>query len=850
MHLDIVGKTESTKLVLRYLAAISSKVAERISDDNSASSDFEGAIFAANPITESFGNAKTSRNNNSSRFGKYIELYYSSDGYIEGASICTYLLETVRLTTQMSGERNYHVFYEVAAGLSSDMKESWGLLGLDQYGYTNQSGHFTREDGESDEGNYRRLRDAMKQIGLEDHEQLDVLRAVVGILNMGNVSFVESGGDSGSEAAAISDDSRRHVACVSELLGIDEASLRKALTERTLVVVGTEIKRSLGVDGARAARDTFAQILYNLLFKWMIRSINDTLVMDQFEPPASSIGILDIFGFEHFERNSFEQFCINYANEKLQDHFNFAIFQSEEEVYLQEGLTWSFVDYPDNSQRLELFELKSSGLFALCDEQLKIPKPSDEKLVKSMYDKCLSKTHFSAGKAEKARLQFVIHHFACDVKYNVHGFVDKNRGEIYHEFLECINGSYSWLLQELFDVAEEGAETHNKESFVLTRSSSSSSKRLGMLMSSRKSSRRLKKSTVGKRTSTVSSQFSLQLKDLVAKIRTNRSHFIRCIKPNKSFQSGAFDYEMVMSQLRCGGALGAVQVFRAGFPNRMEFSYFVRRYSALLCVCGRNPLTRDAFECTAAAIKSGSDKYWQLAALALIAIVPLTEVMLSMIVDRPLSDVNVLEGLQMGRTKIFLRAPVFEQLESIHYCAMDMLSRSMQRRHRAKALSRNSTAHKRCLYPAVQALMYFADYRKRRARTIVSSTLLLQRRARVLLAVRCRKRVVRGCTLVKARWRGYKARVYVAAMKSNAALLIQTAYRRSTTRRRYIGQRTSAILLQRIVRGYQARVQRLVCYRSILLMQRCIRGYLGRLAHFTLREAQVRLLVAICMLLS
>lgn len=267
---------------------------------------------------------------------------------------------------------------------------------------------------------------------------------------------------------------------------------------------------------------------------------------------------------------SFEQLCINYANEKLQDHFNYAIFKSEQEVYEEEGIKWVFKEYPDNSGRLELFEHKRTGLFLLCDEQLKIPKPSDDKLAQSFYSKSIAHPYFSYSKADKVKLEFVVNHFACDVKYSTFGFVDKNRNDVAQEIYDTYESSDRKFVRDMpaatdDRIAKKSIREHS--SSIDAGNAPASGGGIVPIRTERSSSISRQSSTltgiqsVGKKKSvSLASQFSKQLSDLIQKIRSTRSHFIRCIKPNNKLAAATFDYEMVMNQLRSGGALGAVQV--------------------------------------------------------------------------------------------------------------------------------------------------------------------------------------------------------------------------------------------------------------------------------------------------
>jgi myosin V len=303
------GKTESTKHVLHFLAVISSKVASQIVVSDETNTEIENQILASNPILESFGNAKTTRNNNSSRFGKFIELLYASDGYIEGAVMRTYLLETMRVASQGKGERNYHVFYQVHAGLDKYSRAEFGLTELSNYNYTNQSGEYNRLDGESDLDNFAEMKDAFTTLGVDDDLQTEVDRVVVAILHIGNLSFTDSS-KAGEDAAEFSSSSANTetVNYICGLLAIRKDVLLTAVGRRSVTVVGNAIEKTLNSEGALHARDSLAKFLYSQLFTWVVAKINSCLTGKIVpEQSASFIGVLDIFGFEHFAKNSFEQ---------------------------------------------------------------------------------------------------------------------------------------------------------------------------------------------------------------------------------------------------------------------------------------------------------------------------------------------------------------------------------------------------------------------------------------------------------------------------------------------------------------------------------------------------------------
>eukprot|EP01041_Mallomonas_annulata_P009509 gene9509-19762_t len=793
------GKTESTKQVLKYLSLVSSNVASKLGL-GSAAANVESQIVASNPITESFGNAKTSRNNNSSRFGKFIELGYSPDGYIEGATIRTYLLETVRISTQFKGERNYHIFYEIDAGLSVTEKQKYGLTSLKDFHFTNQSGEYNRHDDENDPDNYIRLRDAFTTLLIPMELQELIIQVVVGVLHLGNLTFTESA-VAGEEAANFSPKVSGHVDHICQLLGISQDMLLTAVARRSVTIAGSEIQKTLNAEAAMFAKDTFAKLVYDLLFKWTVSQVNATLSANVSGESASFIGVLDIFGFEFFDKNSFEQLCINYTNEKLQDHFNFAIFKSEQEVYQQEGLKWTFVDYPDNSARLDLLEHKTTGIYALCDEQLKVPKCSDEKFAKSLYDKCGKHKFFSASKTEQSRHEFVVKHFACDVKYQATGFLDKNRSDIAKELNDCLSNSTNEVVRHLIVVDEKyGGSKHNGPVPPPSPSKQSATGRLAVVP---------RGASVGKKSaSTVATQFSKQLTELVSKIRTTRSHFIRCIKPNNELKPCIFNQTMVLKQLRCGGALGAVQVFRAGFPNRMDFMSFVIRFGCISFTAGKNPMTKDLATFINEARRTGSDRSWMQAAAKLIDVVPLSECILNMIdkdifeVMIPEAEVDLRTGLQMGKSQVFMRAEVYEHMERILFRTVNLVATRLQLRFKSWNLSRRKGGGGSAMK---KILVHFSEHKRAQAVRLVHYIVVIQRRAKVYLSVKYRKRMIWLVTVLAAHYRGWKAREYVKKIKDNAATKIQALFRGYKLRIRLRRGRRLARLVQPLVRGWLVR---------------------------------------------
>jgi len=808
------GKTVSMKHILHYLAVVSSTVSTEIGTET-LTSDIESQIVASNPINESFGNAKTSRNGNSSRFGKFTELRYSAEGCIESANIKTYLLETVRVPRQTAGERNFHIFYEIFAGLTSRQKADFGLTAPKAFNYLNQTNTFDRGDGESDTANFDKLREAWGTLDIPNKLQDELLKIVVGILHLGNIEFVHVEGI-GEDFVDFHPSCVWNVKLVHKLLGIPPEDLLLTLTKRSINVMGTDIAKNLSYNQAITTRDSFAQEVYLRLFNWMMTQINDVISggrTHEEENSASFIGLLDIFGFEFFEKNSFEQLCINYTNEKLQDHFNFAIFKSEQEVYQNEGLKWVFVQYPDNFARLELLENRTIGIYALCDEQLKMPKCTDEKFAKSLYDKCGKHKYFSASKAEQMKCEFVVKHFACDVKYQAEGFLDKNRSDVAKELMDCLSSSKSVMVRQ---ICPPGS-SHN----LTLRSSKKVTDTLKKFTLS--NTQHPKAFSVRKSNSTVSKRFSKELKDLMEKIRTTRSHFIRCIKPNAGLKPGVFDESMVIQQLRCGGTLSAIQVFRAGFTHRMEFKKFALRFVGLWFPASKNLMVLDLLHIINRAKISGSILAWRAAVSKIMDIAPISDIMIDAIQSQkqvatllnpgctaiPAHIIEIYKGTEMGNTMIFMKAELYEHLEGLNNRVRNLLVLKIQKRwKRIKRIRRsivNLNLKDKLRKPMQKASFYIlhrVDMTRDKAKTIINATVRLQRQARLFLDMCRRKRAIRAVNLMKALYRGWLARMLVKSIKNNAARRIQAIYRRYRLQKVFIFLRRCVVLNQRVARRW------------------------------------------------
>eukprot|EP01090_Pellita_catalonica_P010685 TRINITY_DN2211_c0_g1_i3.p1 TRINITY_DN2211_c0_g1~~TRINITY_DN2211_c0_g1_i3.p1 ORF type:complete len:1734 (-),score=312.63 TRINITY_DN2211_c0_g1_i3:863-6064(-) len=517
------GKTVTMKLILQYLAAMTNK-----------HSEVEGKILESNPVMEAFGNAKTGRNNNSSRFGKFIEIHFGSDGFIKGARIIQYLLEKSRLVFQSQGERNFHIFYMFMAGATAEEKAKYQLLSKpEDYNYLNQSG-CTTADGIDDVKEWKDLRSAMVALELGEENVDNLLKIVSSVMLLGNLKFTEKG-DGGSDVA-----NKDVVKVVGELLGLAPAGIGKQLTSREMKVMKNVLSIPLNAQQASDTRDGLVKTIYSKLFDWIIDAINKNIYKEE-NAKCDFIGLLDIFGFEQFDVNSFEQFCINFANEKLQQHFNQTIFKQEQEEYDREGIDYSNIEFKDNILCIELVESRRPpGIFCLLDEACKFPKATDDTFLEKLHQN--HEKHENYEKPKRGfQTTFVIHHYAGAVPYSHTGFLDKNRDIVQPDTLAFLKTSTVPLLVAIFD----NVQTDMKKSVTL------------------------------------GTNFKNQMIQLMTTIGATESHYVRCIKPNSLKVPSNFDQEMVLAQLRYAGMLETIKIRQKGYPIRFPMKDFFARYKCL-----------------------------------------------------------------------------------------------------------------------------------------------------------------------------------------------------------------------------------------------------------------------------
>ncbi|XP_054634967.1 unconventional myosin-XV [Dunckerocampus dactyliophorus] len=613
------GKTEATKLILRYLTAIHHKrnVTQQIE------------ILEATPLLESFGNAKTVRNDNSSRFGKFTQICME-EGVISGAITSQYLLETSRIVFQAKSERNYHIFYEMLAGLPPHEKRSLYLQDAETYYYLNQGGN-CKIDGKDDAEDFRRLLNAMDILRFTPEEQKGIYRLLSSVLHLGNVYFQPHQAKAeGQEAASVV--SAQEIRVVAELLQVSPEGLQKCVTFKMMDTVREKIYTPLTVESAVDARDAVAKILYSLLFNWLTEHINGRVYPRN---KALSISILDIYGFEELQVNSFEQLCINYANETLQFYFNKVIIQQEQEEYMREQIEWQQQPFSHNQACLDLIAAKPHGILRILDDQCGFPQATDHTF--------LQKCHYHHGnnplynKPKMPLPEFTLKHYAGNVTYQVHKFLDKNFDTVRQDVLDLFIQSKSRMVSDLF--------LKHSETMSLQRSHT-------------------RRSSTARRfqANTVSAKFQSSLQELLEKMERCNPYFVRCIKPNHHKEAGVFDTELVCTQLRYSGIMETIQIRKEGYPVRLPFHNFLSRYKALLCMKDRPPAVGE--NCA--------------------------------IMLRKLGPVKV-GSFQLGVSKIFLKEDLHQLLEGKRDRLLNIAALTLQRYVRMYFIHKNFVKFRRCM---------------------------------------------------------------------------------------------------------------------------------------------------------
>lgn len=750
------GKTVSAKYIMRYFATreSSDQPGKYTTSRADAISETEEKILATNPVMEAFGNAKTTRNDNSSRFGKYIEIMFDQKTNIIGAKIRTYLLERSRLVFQPLKERNYHIFYQLVAGATDEETQELGLASAEDFDYLNQGGT-SSIDGVDDKAEFNATRKSLTTIGVQEHTQKEIFRILASLLHLGNMKIAATRTESSlspSEPSLVR-------AC--EMLGIDPSEFAKWIVKKQLITRGEKITSNLTQQQALVVRDSVAKFIYSSLFDWLVDKINRALATDEvLDRVMSFIGVLDIYGFEHFAKNSFEQFCINYANEKLQQEFNQHVFKLEQEEYVREQIDWTFIDFSDNQPCIDLIEAKL-GILSLLDEESRLPMGSDEQFVTKLHHNFAADKQKFYKKPRFGKSAFTICHYAVDVTYESDGFIEKNRDTVPDEHLEILRNSSNEFVKEILETA---AVVREKDSAAISSSKpvAAPGRRIGVAVN--------RKPTLG-------GIFKSSLIELMNTINNTDVHYIRCIKPNEAKAAWEFQGPMVLSQLRACGVLETVRISTAGYPTRWTYEEFAIRYYML---CHSSKWSSE--------IKD----------------------MCHAILEKALGDgKNQKQGkYQLGLTKIFFRAGMLAFLENLRTSRLNECAIMIQKNLRAKyyrrryLFARDSILTTQSLIRGYLARQHAAKIRQNKAATTIQ---------RVWKGQKERKHYnrVRGdFILFQSIAKGFLRRQNIMdSIHGSAAKTIQRAFRSWRQLRGWRQFRRKVIIVQNLYRGKLARIE-------------------------------------------
>ncbi|XP_011883417.1 PREDICTED: myosin heavy chain, muscle isoform X17 [Vollenhovia emeryi] len=549
------GKTENTKKVIAYFATVgASTKKEKEEPSSQKKGSLEDQVVQTNPVLEAFGNAKTVRNDNSSRFGKFIRIHFGPSGKLAGADIETYLLEKARVISQQTLERSYHIFYQMMSGSVKGLKEICLLSNnINDYYFVSQ-GKTTIPN--VDDGEECTLTDqAFDVLGFTQEEKDDIYKITASVMHMGGMKFKQRGREEQAEADGTEEGDR-----VAKLLGCDCADLYKNLLKPRIKVGNEFVTQGRNKDQVSYSVGAMSKAMFDRVFKWLVKKCNETL--DTKQKRQHFIGVLDIAGFEIFDFNGFEQLCINFTNEKLQQFFNHHMFVLEQEEYKREGIDWVFIDFGmDLLACIELIE-KPMGILSILEEESMFPKATDKTFEEKLNNNHLGKSpNYLKPKPPKPGQQaahFAIGHYAGNVPYNITGWLEKNKDPLNDTVVDQFKKSTNKLLVEIFadhpgQSGDAGGGGGGKGG-------------------------RGKK---GGGFSTVSSSYKEQLNNLMTTLRATQPHFVRCIIPNELKQPGVIDSHLVMHQLTCNGVLEGIRICRKGFPNRMVYPDFKLRYKIL-----------------------------------------------------------------------------------------------------------------------------------------------------------------------------------------------------------------------------------------------------------------------------
>ncbi|XP_040475245.1 unconventional myosin-VIIb isoform X2 [Ursus maritimus] len=723
------GKTETTKLILQFLATVSGQ-----------HSWIEQQVLEANPILEAFGNAKTIRNDNSSRFGKYIDIHFNPSGVIEGARIEQFLLEKSRVCRQAPEERNYHIFYCMLMGMTAEEKQLLNLGTPSEYHYLTM-GNCTSCEGLNDAKDYAHVRSAMKILMFSDSENWDLSKLLAAILHLGNVEFMAAVFEN-LDSSDVMDSPA--FPTVLKLLEVEYQALRDCLIKHSIIIRGEFVTRPLNITQAADRRDAFVKGIYGHLFLWIVKKINTAIFTPPGQDPKNvrrAIGLLDIFGFENFQNNSFEQLCINFANEHLQQFFVQHVFTMEQEEYLSENIAWDYIHYNDNRPTLDLLALKPMSIISLLDEESRFPKGTDATMLQKLNNvHANNKAYLQPKNIHDAR--FGITHFAGEVYYQTEGFLEKNRDVLSTDILTLVYSSKNKFLREIFKLESAGTKLGH-----------------GTIIRAKAGSQHFKSTDPSKQPSTLAGQFKKSLDQLMKILTGCQPYFIRCIKPNEYKKPLLFDRELCIRQLRYSGMMETVHIRKSGFPIRYTFEEFSQRFGVVLPSAVRLQFLDKARQMTLriAEMRLGTDKEWK-----------------------------------VGKTKIFLKDNQDTLLEVQRSQALDKAAVNIQRVLRGYKWRKEFLRQRRAAV-TLQA-GWRGYYNRRNFKQIILGFERLQAIARSQLLAKQYQTMRQRMVQLQALCRGYLVRQQVQA-KRRAVVVIQAHARGMAARRNFRQQKANGPLV-------------------------------------------------------
>uniref|UniRef100_A0A8C1QWL1 Myosin VB n=1 Tax=Cyprinus carpio TaxID=7962 RepID=A0A8C1QWL1_CYPCA len=733
------GKTVSAKYAMRFFATVGGSA-----NDTSV----EEKVLASSPIMEAIGNAKTTRNDNSSRFGKYIQIGFDRRYHIIGANMRTYLLEKSRVVFQAEEERNYHIFYQLCASSSLPEFKDLTLSNAEDFTYTSLGENIFIE-GVNDAEDLVKTKEALTMLGVKEIHQVSIFKVIASILHLGNVGIVSE--RDGESCHINRDDTHLHHFC--RLLGIEQEQMEHWLCRRKLVTTAETYVKNVSYAQAVNARDALAKHIYAHLFDWIVEHINKALHTSTKQ--HSFIGVLDIYGFETFEINSFEQFCINYANEKLQQQFNSHVFKLEQEEYMKEQIPWTLIDFYDNQPCIDLIEAKL-GILDLLDEECKVPKGTDQNWAQKLYSK-----HSKSGHFEKPRMSnrsFIVVHFADKVEYQCDGFLEKNRDTVYEEQINILKASQFQLVADLFNDGKDAGppSATSKTSKINVRAAKPAPK--GHNREHRK---------------TVGTQFRNSLHLLMDTLNATTPHYVRCIKPNDFKESFVFDSRRAVQQLRACGVLETIRISAAGYPSRWTYPDFFSRYRVLM---------------TKKDMTIGDKKQ-------------VCKNLLETLIKDP-------DKFQFGKTKIFFRAGQVAYLEKLRADKFRFACINIQKTVRGWL---QRIRYRKIRKSAITLQRYGRGYLARRYAEMLRLTraaLICQKQYRMVRVRREYLRTRRAVITIQAFARGmFIRRLYQEFLLHHKAMIIQKTIRGWLVRKKYLRARYAAIVIQCFYRRVRAKRQ-------------------------------------------